>query len=341
MNPGDSRKPEMYGFLLCPGHPMLSVSAAIDALALANYVGQKPLYSWCTISAHPGPVKSMNSLSVQADYSLQDAPPLSTIVVCCGVDGHQQATPQVMAQLRRLRASGISIGAVSTGTWVLAHAGLLKGRRCTIHWEDRASFRETFPDLNLTDALFETDGPIFTCSGGTTVVDLTLTFVAATHGIDLANKVAEQLLHDTIRQPSANHWPVHNLHPGIADPYVRQAVELMEGNLELPLPLETLAARIGISLRQLERLFQMNLGRGPKQFYLECRLQLARSLLRQTALPVIEVALACGFSTSSYLAKRYSRQFGRTPLQERRAFSVSAPSSAKELTHDPHREHHS
>jgi len=332
MNPGDGRKPEMYGFLLCPGHPMLSVSAAIDTLALANYVGRKQLYSWCTISAHPGPVKSMNGLSVQADYDLQDAPPLSTIVVCCGVDGHQQATPQVMARLRRLRASGTSVGAVSTGTWVLARAGLLRGRRCTIHWEDRAPFRETFPDLDLTDALFETDGPVFTCSGGTTVVDLTLTFVAATHGIELANKVAEQLLHDTIRQPSANYVPGQNPRLGVADPWVRQAVTLMEGNLEAPIPLATLAARVGISLRQLERLFHTNLGRGPKQFYLECRLQLARSLLRQTRLPVIEVALACGFSTSSYLAKRYFRQFGRTPLQERQIFPAETPADIQEQT---------
>ncbi len=322
MIPTDGGKTERYGFLLCPGHPMLSVSAAIDTLALANYVGQKQLYSWCTISQDAEPAQSMNGLSVQADYTFRDTPPLTSVVVCCGVDGHLQAKPEVMSWLRRLRASGTGVGAVSTGTWVLARAGLLKGRRCTIHWEDRAPFRETFPDLNLTDALFETDGPVFTCSGGTAVVDLALTFVAAAHGIDLANKVAEQLLHDAIRSPAAASALNHQRRLGITNPHVRKAVKIMERNLEDPITLPEIASRVGLSQRHLDRLFHSHLGRSPKRYYLECRLRMARSLVRQTDLSIIETAMACGFSSSSYLAKWYARQFGTTPREERRAFAL-------------------
>ena len=318
-------KPENYGFLLCPGLPMLSVSAAIDTLALANYVGQQQLYSWCTISQDAGAVRSMNGLSVQTDHTLQDAPPLTAVVVCCGVDGHQQATPEVTAWLRQLRASGTSIGAVSTGTWVLARAGLLNGRRCTIHWEDRAPFQESFPELELTEALFETVGPVFTCSGGTAVVDLTLTFVAAAHGIDLANKVAEQLLHDAIRSPAVTNALNSRPRLGITNPNVRRAVKIMERNLEDPVSLPEIADRVGLSQRHLDRLFRSHLGRSPKRYYLECRLQLARSLVRQTDLPIFEAALASGFSSSSYLAKCYSRQFGTTPRDERRALAPEHP----------------
>ncbi|KIC09300.1 hypothetical protein RA19_16505 [Leisingera sp. ANG-M1] len=322
---------EMFGFLLCPGHPMLSVSAAIDVLALANYVGGRQLYSWCTISQQDGMVQSMNGLNVQADYSLKDAPYLSTAIVCCGIDGHQQATSEVLAWLRRVKAGGTSVGAVSTGSWVLARAGLLEGRRCTIHWEDRAPFRETFPDLNVTEAIFETDGPVFTCSGGTAVVDLTLTFVAAAHGIDLANKVAEQLLHDAIRSPAAAAALNQRRRLGITNPHVRKAVQIMERNLEDPIPLPEIAVATGLSQRHLDRLFHAHLGRSPKRYYLECRLRLARSLIRQTDLPVFETALACGFSSSSYLAKWYVQQFGSTPLEERRAFAAAAASHDKDL----------
>nr|WP_085805565.1 AraC family transcriptional regulator [Roseovarius albus] len=197
-----SAQTESFGFLLLPGHPMLPVSAAIDVLALANYVSGEPIYSWCTIGHRIHSARSMNGLNVQTDHLIEDAPPLINLVVGAGVDGHKQTSTEVSTWLRRLKAGGTSIGAVSTGSWVLAKAGLLEGKRCTIHWEDRAAFRETYPELEVTEAIFETDGPISTCSGGTAVVDLSLTFVAAAHGIDLANKVAEQVLHSETRSPS-------------------------------------------------------------------------------------------------------------------------------------------
>lgn len=303
---------------------MLSVSAAIDVLALANYVAQRPLYAWCTIAQGNQTVTSMNGLSIQADHLIENAPVLSNLIVCAGVDGHKQANPEILSWLRHIKAAGTGIGAVSTGSWVLAQAGLLKGRRCTIHWEDRAAFRESFPDLNVTEAIFETDGPIFTCSGGTAVVDLALTFTAASHGIDMANKVAEQLLHGEIRSPPVALALNSGLRLGITNPQVRAAIQVMESNLEEPLPLPRIATEVGISQRHLDRLFRQHVGRSPKRFYLECRLRLARSLLKQTTLPIYEIALACGFSSSSYLAKWYSQHFGQAPMDARKTFAAIA-----------------
>ena len=317
---------ESFGFLLLPGHPMLSVSSAIDALALSNYVSGKQSYSWCTVSHDDQTVVSMNGLSIQTDYLLQDAPPLANLVVCAGVGGHNQHHPDVLSWLRRLKSTGTVIGAVSTGSWVLAEAGLLTGRRCTIHWEDRAAFKESYPTLHVTDAIFEVDGPVFTCSGGTAVVDLALTFVAASHGIDLANKVAEQLLHSEIRSPLTTHTLNQTRRLGIANGHVRSAVQIMEHNLEEPLPLPDIAGQVGVSQRHLDRLFRLHLRRSPKRYYLECRLRLARSLVRQTSMPIFEIALASGFSSSSYLAKWYARQFGCAPLEERRHLSPATPS---------------
>ncbi len=328
-----TKETESFGFLLLPGHPMLPVSAAIDVLALANYVGRKPFYSWCTLGQGDRTVTSMNGLSIQTDQLFDTAPHLSNLVVCAGVDGHEQANPEILAWLRRIKTEGTSIGAVSTGSWVLAQAGLLDGKRCTIHWEDRGAFRETYPHLDVSEAIFETDGPIFTCSGGTAVVDLALTFVAAGHGIDLANKVAEQLLHSEIRSPLGMQTINRSRRLGIANAHVRTAVQIMERNLEDPVQLPKIARQVGLSQRHLDRLFRSHLGRSPKRYYLECRLRLARSLVRQTDLPIYEIALACGFSSSSYLAKWYAQQFGCVPLEERQSFVQTT------LKREPTKEH--
>ena len=322
MTPGSdapviTKETETFGFLLCPGHPMLPVSAAIDVLALTNYVSGKPLYAWNSLSVETGPVESMNGWRLMADYALKSAPRMSSVVVCCGVNGHTQATPPILAWLREQATRGVRIGAMSTGAWVLAKAGLLKNRRCTVHWEDLTAFREVYPDYETTSELFESDGPIFTCSGGTAVVDLFLTFVATKHGIALANEVAEQILHGTIRTPIEAPLANQTLHLGVTNQAVRQAIGLMEKNLEAPIPVKEIAAAIDLSVRQMERLFRVHMGRTPQLYYRECRLMRAQSLLLRTGLSVSEIALACGFSSSSYLAKCYLHQFGRLPKDER------------------------
>lgn len=311
---------------------MLPVSAAIDVLALTNYVSGKPLYAWHSLAVESGPVTSMSGWRVMADFALSDAPPLSSVVVCCGMDGHAQATAPILGWLRNQATRGVRVGAISTGTWVLAKSGLLKNRRFTIHWEDLAAFCEVYPNYDTTSELFETDGPVFTCSGGTAVVDLFLTFIASKHGVTLANEVAEQILHGSIRTPVVAPHANKTMRLGVTHKVVRAAITLMEQNIETPLGISDIAVSVGISTRQIERLFQSYLGRPPKLFYRECRLMRAQGLLRRTGMPVSEIAIACGFNSSSYLAKCYLGHFGRSPMDERNAvrfpqFSIIPESS--------------
>ncbi len=193
---------------------------------------------------------------------------------------------------------------------MLAEAGLLDGYKCTIHWENLPGFTEAFPELEATGGLFEIDRDRFTSAGGTTAIDMMLTLIASQHGPDLAAQVAEAILHSPIRHHSENQRMSLPARIGARHPKLVSIIEKMEGCLEDPLSPSVLAKQAGLSTRQLERLFRRYLDRSPKRYYLELRLKKARSLLLQTDLSVINVALACGFSSPSHFSKCYRSFYG-------------------------------
>ena len=309
--------PEHFGFLLLPGFPLAPLASAVDVLALANYVSGEQLYAWGTIAEATDEVEAMNGFRSVVDWHIDGAPSLNVITVCCGIGGNQQNSRVTRNWLRNRHLKGASIGAISTGSWLLARAGLLDGKRCTIHWEDLQAFKETFPKLRPTSEIFEIDGRIFTCSGGSAAIDMFLSFVTLRHGVTLATAVAEQLVHGPVR---ANHTHQRmDLHEriGIIDRNLVAAIELMERHIEAPLAQKRIAESLGVSSRHLERLFRQKLGRTPQLYYRDVRLRHARLLLRSSVLAVSEIAFASGFSSSSYFAKCYHDHFGRLPGQER------------------------
>ena len=152
-----------FGFVLLPDFALLPLSCMVDTLADANYVSERPLYEWYSLSIEGTEVMAANGLRLATDYEIADAPPLFSVVVCSAFDAHLHRSRRMSRWLNRLVESGARVGAIATGPWQLAYAGLLDGRRCTIHWEDLPSFREAFPALRVSDAIFEIDGPVFTC----------------------------------------------------------------------------------------------------------------------------------------------------------------------------------
>jgi len=229
------------------------------------------------------------------------------------------------AWLRRAAAAGATIGSLCIASHVLARAGLLEGYRCTIHWENLAGFTESFPDVDATGELFTIDRKRFTCAGGTVALDLMLHRIAGTHGEALAVGVAEQLLHDKIRTGSARQHLAIRPDPRIDREEVAGAITLMQDNLEQPLEIADIAARIGYSRRSLERLFRLSLDCAPAHYYLRLRLQRAQQLLAQTRMSVTDVSLACGFVSATHFSKSYRAAFGTAPrdaqavLRRRRA----------------------
>jgi transcriptional regulator GlxA family with amidase domain len=309
--------PQRIGFILIPRFSMIAFTSALEPLRLANRASGHELYAWSLHSADGGPVSASNGIVFQAEGGLDRASTCDAVVVCSGLDVHRYDDRQLSSWLRRAARRGLDVGAVCTGSHIMARAGLLDGYRCTIHWENLAAFAEDFPDIEVTTELFEIDRNRFTCSGGTGAIDMMLNVIAMQHGHELAAAVADQFMHERIRDQHDHQRMSLPARLGVRHPKLIAVIDLMEQNLEEPLARSALAVNAGLSTRQLERLFRKYLNRSPARYYLELRLNKARLLLLQTNMSVIDVALACGFVSASHFSKCYRDFFGRTPRKER------------------------
>ena len=305
-------------FLLMPSFSMIAFSSAIEPLRLANRVFGQEMCTWRVLSPDGQPIAASNGIEVAAHGSYADLAGITAAVVCSGVDVQSFDHRDVIARLRGLASRGVPIGAVCTGTYVLAKAGLLDGHRCTIHWENHDSFAEQFPQLELTEELFEIDRTRFTCAGGTAAIDMMLALIARQQGQDVASGVTDQLIHHRMRDGDERQRMELRARLGVAHPKLINVVGEMERCIEQPLSCVDLAEGAGLSTRQLERLFRKYIGQAPTRYYLGLRLTRARQLLLQTSMPILSVGLACGFVSASHFSKCYSEHFARTPSQERR-----------------------
>ena len=316
---GDKPKelPQHFALILVPEFTMMPVTAAVEPLRLANRHAERELYRWSLHSVDGQAVAASNGIITMVNGDLDAINERAIIVVCGGINVQKHADKRLLNWLRRAARRGTMLGAVCTGTHVLAEANVIDGYRCTIHWENLPGFSEAFPELDVTGSLFEIDRDRFTSAGGTSALDMMLALISAQHGVELASAVAELVLHSPIRHHSEHQRMSLPARIGARHPKLVGIIERMEGNLEEPLSPSTLARQAGLSTRQLERLFRRYLDRSPKRYYLELRLKKARSLLLQTDLSVINVALACGFSSPSHFSKCYRAFYGRTPYRER------------------------
>ena len=310
--------PEPIGFLLVPNFSMMAFASAIEPLRTANRMSGRTLYSWHMVSRDGAPVAASNGIIVTPESGINEARHFTTMIVCAGLDVHFYRDKDVFSWLRRLARGGAHIGALSSGTHILARAGLLEGYRCTIHWENLLGFTEEFPDIDVSADLFEIDRNRFTCSGGTAALDMMLHRIAPRHGKELAAAISDQLIHDRIRGPHDQQRLTLQYRLGIRDAKLLSVVAQMEANIEEPLSRDDLARSVGLSTRQLERLFRDKLGSTPRRYYLGLRLRHARQMLLQTDTSVLGVALASGFVSASHFSKCYHGFFDKTPRDERR-----------------------
>ncbi|AUH63145.1 GlxA family transcriptional regulator [Paracoccus zhejiangensis] len=319
-------KPRRFTFLLLERFTMLPFSGVIEALRLANRAAGKTLYEWRLVGPQGDVAHCSNGTGMVLDAGLEDlssfgerATPRGdqVVIVCGGIDVRKEATKPVLNWLRRQERGGAIIGAVCTGAWVLAEAGLLDDRRATIHWENHDGFAEAFPDVDLYRSVFVNDGNRITAAGGTSSIDLILHLISEDHGEALVTQIADQMLHTAIRSDQDDQRLSIPTRIGVRHPRLSEVIARMEANLEEPISPAKLAADAGMSTRQLERLFRRYLNRSPKRYYMETRLARARNLLMQTQMSMIEVALASGFSSPSHFSKCYRARYGSTPYRER------------------------
>ncbi len=307
-----------FAFLLVDKFSMFSLAAAIDVLRSANRLAGRDHYAWMTASPDGDPVVASNGLPLKVDYAVDYLPSVDILFACVGLALDFPGKNKVIGVLRARGRRGAALGALSVGSYLLAEAGQLEGHRCTIHWENRAGFVERFPQIECTGNVFEIDRKRYTCAGGTTSIDLMLEIIRGDFGADLANQVANQFHHERIRGDTDRQrvGPERDL-TGKSEK-LKKIVALMAENLDEPWSAVELARAAGLSVRQVERLFLRHLNMTPGRYYMRLRLERARELLRQTNLPILDVAIATGFTSHSYFAQSYRLQFGRPPSEERR-----------------------
>ena len=310
-------KPREFVFLLTQEFSMMAFAAGIEPLRQANRLSRRELFSWRIASADGQPVTCSNRCTISADMGLNDVGRDCAIIVCSGLEVREAASRPILSWLRTQARRGVRMGAVCTGAHILAKAGLLDGKRCTIHWENQAAFAEEFPETELSNLLYCNDEGVFTCAGGTASADMMLQLITEEHGSDLGALVADAMIHSPIRSDSDEQRLSVPARIGVRHPKLVSIIQTMEQNTEEPISPSELAKGVAMSTRQLERLFRRYLNRSPKRYYMELRLEKARHLLLQTDMSVINVALACGFTSPSHFSKCYRNHFQRTPYRER------------------------
>ena len=316
------QKPRRFVFVLLDNFTLLSFAAAMDCLRLANRMSGKSLYEWRLVGEGGESVSCSTGTAFHLDGDLDELRRDDTIIVCGGADVQKATTKRMLNWLRREARRGLAVGGLCTAAYTLAKAGLLDGKRATIHWENQDSFSEEFDEVNLTKSVFIIDGNRLTTAGGTSSIDLFLQIISNDHGEELASAVADQQIYSSIRTDQDTQRLSVPTRIGVRHPKLSQVIQKMEANIEEPISPSVLATEVGMSTRQLERLFRRYLNRSPKRYYMELRLQKARNLLMQTDMSVINVALACGFASPSHFSKCYRAHYETTPYRERGTHST-------------------
>ncbi|MDP6189768.1 MAG: GlxA family transcriptional regulator [Gammaproteobacteria bacterium] len=313
-----ARKAFNMGFLLIPEFAFLSFAATIDPLRMANRMAKEELYHWDLYTLDDQAVQPSNGLMLQPTRQRDDTKHLDGLIVVASKDAKLYHSKQISRWLTRLKQRGIMLGATSGGTIILAMSGILEQAPCTTHWEFLDSFKEDFPKLNITSDIYELDGQRLSCSGGTAALDMMLQLITVQHDAELAAKVAAQCIHPDIRPAHEEQRIALGARIPLKHPRLAKAIEVMKAHLENPLSCQQIADRVNLSQRQIERIFKDHLGQGPSQYYLNLRLEKARLLLEQSDMSVLNIAMACGFQSTSHFSRCYKRVFQRLPSADKR-----------------------
>jgi transcriptional regulator GlxA family with amidase domain len=296
-----------FVFLTLPQYSQIALANAVEPLRMANSISGQAAYEWQIASLDGQPVAASNGLSISPTMALEQAGRPEIVFICGGRNVRDAVTPTLLAALRRLSEQGTGLGALCTGGYALARAGLLDRCRATIHWENVSALREEFPRIIISDQVFTIDRNRYTASGGVAPLDLMLNLIETKLGSKVAQLVSEQFIVDRIRSDKDRQYVPLRAQVGVSH--------------------QRIAQETGLSRRQIERLFKRHLNCVPKRYYLELRLKRARELLLQTAMPIMDITTACGFQSPPHFSKCYRKQFGYPPSVERQSPRRVTPTS--------------
>ncbi len=328
MNQQMPRAPNHAIFVVVPRFNITTLITMIETMRIANYLAPERLFSWDIVSFDGANVAASNGMTTTVGAASDALPPAEFVFVLGSWGTEHYDNRALTAWLRKRARAGSSICGVELGCYIVARAGLLEHKPATTHWSWLSGFRESFDRVDVQECLFTIEGKIMTCSGGLAGVDLMLRLIEGTHGSGFSGEIADQMLHHPIRNATSPQRSTMGRSTETMLPLVREAMTLIEENIEEPLSVPEIAQTLDVSQRQLERQFKKHVGCTVVQFGLLRRLQNARLLLISTDLSVREIATASGFNTLSHFAFSFGKFFGRRPSEYREAWPANeaAPS---------------
>jgi transcriptional regulator GlxA family with amidase domain len=309
---------QRIGFLLLPRVGLLPLAGAVDALLAANALLESPAFEIALLSVDGRPVAGAGELMLVA-HALEAAPPLAGLIVASDslpADGDPRLAG-VADACRAVAGRGGLVGGIGTGAAWIAPSGLLRGHRWTLSRAHVAGLAERHPDSIVSSGLYEIDRSRLTCAGGTASLDMTIAWLGIAHGERFVQRLLAHFGLERLRVRDEGQRVASAARLGAA-PKLVEAVALMEANIGEPLTTEDIARLVGVSRRQLERLFRQHLDALPSRWYLDLRLERARRLLQDSAQSILQIGLSCGFSAAPHFSNAYRSRYGRTPRDERR-----------------------
>jgi len=298
-----SEPPRQVVVLLFKAFSNHCLANTIEPLRAANNLSGRTLYQWQYLSLDGAPVASSSGLVVQTGGALSDHPGGDYLMVMPSYDFLTHATVDCARALRAARKRFRTLVGMDTGSYLLAHAGLLAGRRATIHWDEMNTLSERFPEVEVVEDRVVDDGDILSCGGTSTAFELSLDLVERHHGAMLRLEVAALFMHGESRPDSP-------LRPGQIP---EAGMSLMRRAIETPLSIEEIAGRLGLGRKAFEKRCRERFGIGPQRLYLATRLREAKRLIEQTTISVAEIAARCGYADASAMTRAFRREFGTTP----------------------------
>ncbi|WP_460729062.1 GlxA family transcriptional regulator [Nocardia heshunensis] len=306
------------------GFQLTDLAGPADVFSGAAALGTTPGYRVELAAAQPGPVRSSCGIEVTATHGLDTWDgPVDTLLVVGGVTVWIAAQlPELVTGIQRMAAAATRVGSVCSGTFLLARAGLLDGRRATTHWAGGELLAQQFPAITTEpDRIYVRDGPMWTSAGVTAGIDLALAIVAADHGPDLAREVARWMVVYLHRPGGQSQFSA----PLAANPPKRDSLRAlqvwMEENLEADLSMPALATQVGMSTRHFSRVFASEIGTTPARYVEQVRVAAARRMLETTDQPLDRVAAAVGLGCPETLYRIFHRHLGIPPGEYRARFT--------------------
>ncbi|MFE3838407.1 GlxA family transcriptional regulator [Pseudogemmobacter sonorensis] len=305
--------PVTVTFVLMPQFTLLAFTAALEPFRVANQLAGQELFRWHVHAEAGGAVTSSTGVPVQTDGPLPVEPAPGYVLACGGVRPERNVTPALANWLRFAWRRGCTVGGLCTGAYALAQAGILRGRKFTLHWENIDAFREAWPDLEPARQIYCFDDRIVTCAGGAAGADLSLKIISDNFGPLLGQEVMDMCLLVHRRQAEDGQTASHAARLKTRNTKVLATIALMEARIDQGFELQSYCDHAGVTTRQLQRLFRRHLGMTPQQYMNDLRLRHGRMLLTETNMPVLEVALACGYDNRSSFSKGFRRKYGVAP----------------------------